>query len=122
MIHVKRIYEAPSDEDGFRVLVDRLWPRGVSKERAAIDVWLKQVAPSAGLRTWFSHDPSKFQEFFGLYCDELAQNPATTGLIKLTKQHKNITLLYAAKDPIINHARVLLNFLQDKINGSRPLG
>lgn len=113
MIHVKRIYDTPVAEDGFRVLVDRLWPRGVSKERAALDVWLKEVAPSSGLRTWFSHDPAKFEEFSGRYYDELVHNPATTKLIKLTKQHKTITLLYAAKDPAINHARVLREFLQD---------
>jgi len=122
MIHVKRIYDTPTDEDGFRVLVDRLWPRGVSKERAALDAWFKVVAPSPGLRTWFSHDPAKFQEFSGRYCDELAQNPATTELVKLTEQHKTLTLLYAAKDPAINHACILRKFLQEEINGSRPVG
>lgn len=111
MITIKRIYDTPTNEDGYRVLIDRLWPRGVSKERAALDTWLKEVAPSPGLRTWFSHDPAKFEEFSGLYCQELMQNPATKDLVELTKQHKNLTLLYAAKDPEINHACVLQKFL-----------
>jgi len=116
MIQVKRIYDTPTDKDGFRILVDRLWPRGVSKERAALDTWLKDVAPSPGLRTWFSHDPEKFEEFSERYRDELVHNPATSKLIKLSKKHKALTLLYAAKDPIINHACVLWKFMQEKIN------
>jgi uncharacterized protein YeaO (DUF488 family) len=117
VIQIKRIYDTPTDKDGFRILVDRLWPRGVSKERAAIDIWLKEVAPSPGLRTWFSHDPAKFEEFSERYRDELVHNPATNKLIELTKQHKALTLLYAAKDPAINHACVLCKFMQEKMNG-----
>jgi len=120
MIQIKRIYDTPADRDGFRILVDRLWPRGISKERAALDAWLKEAAPSPDLRIWFNHDPAKFREFTKRYNDELVQNPTTTELIKLTEQHKALTLLYAAKDPAINHALVLQRFLQDKIKGSRP--
>jgi uncharacterized protein YeaO (DUF488 family) len=120
MVQVKRVYEAPAAKDGFRVLVDRLWPRGVSKERAALDGWLKEVAPSPGLRIWFGHDPVKFQEFSERYRDELSHNPAVAELTQLAKQHKNLTLLYAAKDPGVNHARVLEKFIQDEIEGSRP--
>ena len=113
MINLKRIYDAPDQADGQRILVDRLWPRGVSKERAAIDLWLKEVAPSAELRTWFDHKPERFKEFSAKYVDELSRNPAFAELKELIAKHPNTTLLYAAKDPWINHAVVLRQAVQD---------
>lgn len=112
MIRIKRIYEAPSANDGTRVLVDRLWPRGVTKERAALDMWLKEVAPSPDLRIWFGHKPERFKEFSHRYLGELAVNPAVNQLKELAAGASNLTLLYAAKDPLINHAIVLKEYLQ----------
>lgn len=118
MIQIKRVYDAPTDEDGFRVLVDRLWPRGISKQQAVLDLWLKEVAPTPELRTWFSHDPAKFQAFTKRYLDELVQNPAIPALIQAAQQHSTLTLLYAAKDPAHNHAVVLQQFLTDSTKDS----
>jgi uncharacterized protein YeaO (DUF488 family) len=110
-VQVKRVYEEPSASDGYRVLIDRLWPHGVSKERAAVDLWLKEIAPSPDLRIWFNHEPAKFKEFSRRYVSELKSNPSLADLLKIIKQHKKITLLYAAKDPQVNHAVVLERFL-----------
>lgn len=115
MFQIKRIYDEPEAGDGTRVLVDRLWPRGVSKERAALDLWLKEIAPSAELRQWFGHKPERFAEFTARYIDELSHNPAAVTLEQLGRQTQRITLLYAAKDPIINHAAVLRQFLEKKL-------
>jgi uncharacterized protein YeaO (DUF488 family) len=112
MLHLKRIYESPTSSDGYRVLVDRLWPRGVSKTRAALDLWLKDVAPSPELRTWFGHDPNRFAEFAHRYQAELKHNPAVVTLRQALAEHRDVTLLYAAHDPAINHAVVL----RDHIN------
>lgn len=106
-IKIKRIYEKTEKADGFRVLVDRLWPRGVSKEKAHLDLWLKEVAPSAGLRQWFNHDQKKWKEFEKRYRRELAQNPAFGELKNIIKKHKSVTLLFAAKDEEYNDAIVL---------------
>jgi len=114
MVQIKRIYDEPAASDGMRVLVDRLWPRGVSKERAALDVWLKDIAPSPDLRVWFDHKPERFAEFSARYADELSHNPAVTTLEELAGKTSNLTLLYAAKDPAINHAVVLQEFLERK--------
>jgi len=115
MIQIKRIYDTPAASDGFRVLVDRLWPRGVAKERAALDLWFKDIAPSPELRTWFGHKPERFAEFQARYVDELSQNTdAVKTLEDLQAKHKTLTLLYAAKDPVVNHAVVLQKFLEDK--------
>jgi uncharacterized protein YeaO (DUF488 family) len=112
-IHIKRIYDAPSAGDGFRLLVDRLWPRGVSKERADLGQWLKEIAPSTELREWYGHDPEKFSEFEKQYKVELSKNPAVGMLLNLVAKHKTITLLYAAKSPM-NEAKVLQAFLEKK--------
>lgn len=112
MLSLKRIYDKPATDDGFRVLVDRLWPRGVKKETAAIDLWLKDVAPSPDLRQWFGHEPARFDEFSERYKEELRHNTAVKGLLDLAKQHKQVTLLYGAKDPKTNHAVVLRDFLR----------
>ncbi len=115
MIQIKRIYDEPATTDGMRVLVDRLWPRGVSKDRAAIDLWLKEVAPSSELRVWFDHKPERFKEFSAKYTDELSTNPAVYQLKEIIRTNPNTTLLYAAKDSSANHALVLLGFLKQNI-------
>lgn len=112
MFRIQRIYDPAGSADGYRVLVDRLWPRGVSKERAALDLWLKDVAPSPELRTWFGHQPERFEEFAVRYRLELKTNPAVETLRDIAHDHSTVTLLYAAHDPEINHAKVLLDFLQ----------
>jgi len=111
---IKRIYEEPADDDGCRVLVDRLWPRGVSKERAHLELWLKDIAPSPPLRQEFAHMQERFEDFRARYEDELAGNPAVGQLLELAARHRKVTLLYAARDPEVNHARVLLEFLADR--------
>ncbi|MFO0971369.1 MAG: DUF488 domain-containing protein [Candidatus Saccharimonadales bacterium] len=113
-LRVKRVYDEPSSADGYRVLVDRLWPRGVSKERAQLDAWNKDLAPSAKLRKWFNHDPEKFTEFSAQYEAELSENKAIAAFLATIKTLKTVTLLYGAKDPQINHAVVLQRFLQSK--------
>jgi len=110
---IKRIYEPASDVDGFRILVDRLWPRGMKKEDAGIDLWLKAVAPTDALRKWYHHDGGRWDEFRHKYVLELKDNPAVNELLSLIKEHKMVTLLYAAKDAAQNHALVLLQFLQN---------
>ena len=109
---IKRVYDEPADGDGYRALVDRLWPRGVTKKRAALDEWCKDIAPSSELRTWFDHDPAKFDEFSARYEDELAQNPAVGELLVRVKDQSVVTLLYGAKDSQVNHAVVLARFLE----------
>ncbi len=108
---LKRVYEPASTTDGTRVLVDRLWPRGLTKSRAHVALWMKDVAPSPRLRLWFGHKPERFVEFRRRYKKELAGNPAVRELRKLGKR-KRVTLVYAARDPEVNHARVLLSVLR----------
>lgn len=107
---IKRAYEAPSPDDGYRVLVDRLWPRGLSKEHARLDEWNKDVAPSTDLRKWFGHDPAKFDEFRLRYLAELHGNPAVEALRDKGAAGK-VTLLYSAHDEQHNQAVVLLDAL-----------
>jgi len=111
MIKVKRAYEPHSRGDGFRILVDRLWPRGIKKEEAHIDKWLKDIAPSADLRKWFNHEPEKWTAFSKKYEAELRKSPALPELKEDVAQHKTITLVYAAKDEEHNNANVILSFL-----------
>ena len=116
-VQVKRVYEAPEESDGFRILTDRLWPRGISKEKAALGIWDKSIAPSTELRKWFGHDPEKFEKFKKRYAEELSGNPDTEKFISLIREelHKRpVTLLYGAKDEIHNQAVVLKEFLKDK--------
>jgi uncharacterized protein YeaO (DUF488 family) len=108
---IKRIYELPQSSDGTRVLIDRLWPRGVKKTDAHLDCWMKEVAPSAELRRWFGHLPARFDEFRRRYEEELAGNPKIGELRKLGGR-KRVTLLYAAHDPEVNHALVLRSVLE----------
>ena len=109
---IKRIYEELEPSDGYRVLVDRLWPRGISTERAALDEWCKDVAPSNELREWFGHDPSKYAEFKERYLQELAQNSELPAIIASWRAHRQVTLLFGARDPEHNQAEVLLEYLQ----------
>ena len=109
-ISLKRAYEPPAETDGLRVLVDRLWPRGVTKSRASIDLWLKDLAPSTELRKWFGHDPEKWPEFQKRYRAELKGNPALSELREQSRQ-RNITLVYAARDELHNDAVVLKQVL-----------
>lgn len=111
MLAIKRIYEPPDPDDGLRVLVDRLWPRGVSKKDAALDLWLKDVAPTPDLRTWFGHKPERFEEFSARYRAELDENPAVERLVDAMKDADAVTLLYGAHDPEHNHAVVLRDFV-----------
>ena len=116
---IKRIYDDPSDDDGCRVLVDRLWPRGVSKERAQLELWLKDVAPSPPLRTEFAHMQERFEAFRAAYEAELEANPAVQTLHALAAEHGKVTLLYGARDPESNQARVLQEFLQHGSNSGK---
>jgi uncharacterized protein YeaO (DUF488 family) len=109
-ISLKRAYEPPAETDGMRVLVDRLWPRGITKSRARIDLWLKDLAPSTALRKWFGHDPGKWPEFRKRYRAELKGNPALAELREQSRQ-RDITLVYAARDELHNDAVVLKQVL-----------
>ena len=108
-VTIKRAYDRPSDKDGTRILVDRLWPRGLSKRKAALDDWAKEVAPSPALRKWFGHRETRFAEFAKRYRAELRHNPA---LDALRARKGKVTLVYAARDPKINHAAVLAKVLK----------
>jgi uncharacterized protein YeaO (DUF488 family) len=109
-VRIKRVYAPIENEDGCRILVDRLWPRGISKTEARWDLWFKEVAPSPGLRKWFGHKPERFTDFRQRYIRELAEDPVRHDKIEQLRelvQQRTITLLYAAKDEIHNHATVL---------------
>jgi uncharacterized protein YeaO (DUF488 family) len=108
-VAIKRAYDPPSPQDGSRILVDRLWPRGLSKKKLALDGWIKDVAPSPTLRKWFSHEPERFTEFAKRYRAELKGNAALDELHSLKGK---VTLVYGAKDPKINHAAVLAKVLK----------
>jgi uncharacterized protein YeaO (DUF488 family) len=110
-IQIKRIYADPAKSDGVRILVDRLWPRGIKKEDAHWEEWAKDIAPSTELREWFGHDPDRWPEFQKRYKAELKHNEATTAFIEKYQQEKTLTLLYAAKDEAHVHAIVLKEWL-----------
>lgn len=110
-INLKRVYEKPEKSDGFRILVDRLWPRGLSKEKAAVDLWLKEIAPSTGLRKWFNHDPEKWDEFQKRYQHELKANKTEVQQLKEEIKKHHVTIVYAARDEIHNDAVVLKDFI-----------
>jgi uncharacterized protein YeaO (DUF488 family) len=110
-LRVKRVYDAADEGDGFRVLVDRLWPRGVSKQRAALGLWAKEVAPTTELRTWFHAHPGEFDEFSRRYRAELADNPEVGALREKLATHPVVTLLYGVHDTEHNHARILAEVL-----------
>ncbi len=111
-LSMKRAYEAPAAADGKRILIDRLWPRGLSKEKARIDLWMKEIAPSTELRKWFGHDPEKWKEFQTRYKKELAANAELVNSIRKMAKAETVTLVYSAKDEAHNDAVVLLKYLQ----------
>jgi uncharacterized protein YeaO (DUF488 family) len=110
-IRLKRAYEPPAHDDGARVLIDRLWPRGVKKEDAAIDEWIKEIAPSTALRKWFGHDPERWQEFRRRYQSEIRQHPGEFERLRALAQRGRITLVYSARDEAHNDAVVLKDLL-----------
>ena len=111
-VKVKRVYERPAEDDGSRILVDRLWPRGLSKEKAGVDLWLKDIAPSTELRKWFAHDPEKWKGFRGRYETELKNKDELVEMLKAKAGQGTITLLYAARDEKHNEALVLKKVLE----------
>ncbi|MER9224820.1 DUF488 domain-containing protein [Mesorhizobium sp. M0664] len=111
---VKRIYEPPAPDDGQRVLVDRIWPRGVRKEDAALTLWLKDIAPSNGLRKWFGHEPARWAEFQRRYRDELDRNGEAVGQLCALVDKGRVTLLYGAHDEEHNNAVALASYLRGK--------
>jgi uncharacterized protein YeaO (DUF488 family) len=115
-IHLKRAYERPSSADGLRVLVDRLWPRGLSKNEAAIDVWVKEVAPSTALRWWYDHDPEKWSEFKQRYFLELEANPAAVEALLDYVAKGDVTLLFGSRELCLNNAVALKEFLELRFN------
>lgn len=110
-IKIKRAYETPDKTDGFRILVDRLWPRGVTKEKAALDLWLKDIAPTTELRKWFNHDPEKWKEFIKKYLVELKANEEAVSILKDYLKKGTVTLIHAAKDEAHNEALVIKDFV-----------
>lgn len=114
MIQLKRVYEKPARQDGFRILVDRLWPRGLTKERAAVKLWLKEVAPSAELRKWFGHDAAKWRQFERRYRMELREQKEALELLKQKSRGHTVTLVYAARDEEHNEAVVLKAVLEGR--------
>lgn len=114
LIKIKRTYEQPAQQDGYRVLIDRLWPRGLTKEAAALDEWAKALAPSAALRKWFGHDPELWPDFQQQYLAELAANTALPVFIEQHRNRKVLTLVYGAKDASHNQAIVLQQYLEQQ--------
>ena len=111
-LKLKRVYEAPQKDDGTRILVDRLWPRGLTKEKAKVDLWLKEIAPSTGLRKWFGHDPKKWRSFRKRYETELKDHADEIKLLKSKVKEGTVTLIYGARDQEHNEALVLKEFLE----------
>ncbi|HVW13905.1 MAG TPA: DUF488 domain-containing protein [Mucilaginibacter sp.] len=106
-LKIKRVYDNPAKDDGMRILVDRLWPRGLTKQKAKVDVWLKGIAPSTELRKWFAHDPEKWSEFIRKYKLELDENNDQTAILKEYLKQGPVTLLYGARDELHNEALVI---------------
>lgn len=114
MINAKRVYDQPQKSDGLRILVDRLWPRGLTKETAKIDLWLKEIAPSHALRKWSHHDPKRWPEFKKRYLAELADHSEQLKIILSQSKGKTVTLLFAAKDVQHNNAVALREYLEEQ--------
>jgi uncharacterized protein YeaO (DUF488 family) len=119
MVHTKRVYESAAKEDGTRILVERLWPRGIRKEALPLDAWCKEVAPSPALRQWFRHDPEKWNEFERRYRAELDANPGPLQPLLKAARHGPLTLLYSSRDTEHNNARVLQAYLQEQLANSK---
>jgi len=115
-LRIKRIYLEPEASDGYRVLVDRLWPRGMTKIEAQIDQWAKSLAPSTDLRKGWDHDPDHFEEFAAHYRQELGQNPRVDEFLETLAAHETVTLLFATKDEQVNHAVVLRDYLSSQLH------
>ena len=113
-LQIKRVYDEPSDTDGTRILIDRLWPRGLTKAKAKVDLWLKDIAPSTELRQWFGHDPNKWDEFKKRYKDELKNNSASVSQLREYMDKGKVTLVYGAKDKEHNDAVVLQEYLGER--------
>lgn len=113
-VKIKRVYDSPGKSDGLRILVDRLWPRGISKQKARIDLWMREIGPSHALRKWFNHRPERWEEFRKRYWKELrsSQDKEYLDLMKLQAGRRAITLLFAAKDLRCNNAKALAEFLK----------
>ncbi|HXZ60032.1 MAG TPA: DUF488 family protein [Steroidobacteraceae bacterium] len=114
---IKRIYEEPEAHDGYRALIDRLWPRGISRERAALDAWLVELAPSSALRTWYRHDPKRWSEFARRYRAELRAHSEALAALRRRAERGRVTLLTATREPRLNHAVVLRAML---LKSARP--
>lgn len=112
-IKIKRVYDPWDEKDGYRILIDRLWPRGVKKEELKLDEWAKNLAPSAGLRKWFGHQPQLFEEFAQKYREELRGHEDDLQRILKVAEKQAVTLLYASREPKLNQARVFLNVLSE---------
>lgn len=112
-VKVKRIYEPFAEADGYRILVDRLWPRGIKKEKANIDKWLKEVAPSTALRKWYNHDPEKWTQFQKKYHAEIKGSDAFKELLSDVHEHKTVTFLYSSKEEKYNQAIALQQFIKN---------
>ena len=117
MIKIKRIYDTPTEDDGFRILVDRLWPRGLTKEKAKVDLWLKEVAPSDQLRKWYAHDPEKWAEFRKRYFNDLDAKRELVNQIVQKMKEGEVTLLYSSKEEKINNAVALKEYIAKKKKG-----
>lgn len=111
-VKIKRVYERQDESDGIRILVDRLWPRGLTKEKAAVDIWMKEIAPTTELRKWFGHDPKKWREFKRRYLQELKGNHEVFLALKDEIEKSGVTLLYGSKDETHNEAQILLEELK----------
>ena len=118
-LEIKRVYIQPTKDDGQRILVDRLWPRGISKEKAQIDVWLKDIAPSNELRKWFAHDPGKWNEFKEKYFKELKSNPEAIKTLSGQLNKNKVTLVFSAKEEKFNNAVALKEFIENYISPER---
>ena len=112
MIKIKRVYDKPERNDGFRVLIDRIWPRGVKKEDASINLWLKEVAPSSKLRKWFNHDANKWEEFCSRYFMELDKKKDEIDLLNEKRKNSNLTLVFSARNVEHNNAVTLMKYLE----------
>jgi uncharacterized protein YeaO (DUF488 family) len=119
-VRVSRVYDPPDLEDGIRILVDRLWPRGLRREEARVDEWLKELAPSDQLRRWFGHDPDRWEEFRARYWEELPQHPEAVARLCSLAQKQRVTLLFAARDSHHNNAVALAEYLRRCLHGHAP--
>jgi uncharacterized protein YeaO (DUF488 family) len=115
MIRLKRVYESPDGNDGIRVLVERLWPRGITKERAAVDLWLREIAPSTGLRKWFGHDPDRWDEFSRRYREELRDHGEAIHTLAEMDREGTVTFVYAAHDEEQNSAALLKQYIEEML-------